>query len=196
MKIRRAHSYDHVEEARAELLRLPPSWRRAIEFVPWIILSSDVKPSYVGLLTDVVVWNGLSYDDVGGWAARPTDDCAGFGVHAFPPPYVYLNARAAWHSTVHEAAHMLEWVWHMPVGDFYRPDLAFDDYARTTPEEYMARSVEIFVDQWKGYKPFDYSRDDLARRDPAMFAYLSSKLQEEDHGHARQSIRSAESATG
>ena len=178
MKILRAHNYTGVERVRSELERLPPQWLSAIDWVPWIVLPDDLDPVWTGLVReDMACSEGRTNSNVGGWCyvRRDHPDVAHF-------PHIFLQ-EWSWDAAVHEAAHAIEATWHAPVYELFRPKRALFPYMASSPWEYFACALDAFCSNEETMR-FGYHRDDLAKADPEIFAYLDWMLQEGAHARA------------
>jgi hypothetical protein len=181
VRVHRAHSYDAVERVRAELGCIPPHWREQARPWQFIILPTDLRPSWIGLTlrSDDELARAAAYhrntavgdrtfDTMGAWTASNEHD---YWVR--DTPHIYLRHDALT-SVVHETGHALAHAWHAPVEDFFRPDAAFHWYMATNAQEFFACALDAFVTPERD--DVRWNRADLAKRVPDLYAYLRAQL--------------------
>lgn len=173
IKILRAHAYDHVAAICHELERLPANWLATIADIPWLILPQTLSPLWIGIMEEERIDkpSGRRYSEIGGWFCGEN-----FDPNWKQSPHIFLDSHS-FSGALEEAAHALAVAWCVPVAEFYKPEAAFYDYMGRDEDEYFAHAVMAFLNPTTDDK--HWNNTDLAKRDPRLWLYLTSKLDEE-----------------
>ena len=169
MNIIRAHNYQDVEAVRNELLRLPSTLADLVQGLPFIILPDYLSPVWIGLMVDdMKVFDGRSYNKVGGWYSSGDHPNWRLGRH------VFIAARSIEWSTIHEVAHAIDDALGEPSKPMFRPERALHKYMASNYAEYFACALDAYLRE-----PRDdshWNRDDLSRSDPDIVAFIETLM--------------------
>ncbi len=140
IKVERSHSYDAIGKVVDELSVFPMKWLEDIRGLSWVIYPDGLSPLFTGLMKEErTTQDGrLCSESVGWYSWGVSDNVTLRDKHIF-----LVHSRVD--AVVHEQPHALSHEWHVDEEEFYKPETAFHWYMASSPAEYFACALDVFL---------------------------------------------------